>query len=368
MTMRNIITLFLALAVGGGGALAPDAHASTVNEIARIKGQGESVLRGLGLVVGLNGTGDQGKDLALARPLASVYANNGVPVLPDELRNARTVALVTVTCTIPEGGARSDDRFDVSVSAIHSATSLAGGRLYLVPLQGPFPGQPVYAVAEGEVTIESPTSPRTGRVRGGARMIRDIRTGEVSDSFTLVLRPPFAGWGAASEVASTITQNIYGRAGRSLGSLPPIATVLDDRSIRIDIPPQERPNAAAFVGDVLATPVKISLLRLPAQVIYNRESGMIVVTGDVEISPVAITHRDLTITTVIPPPEPTPEYPLVETRRWAGIATSPRPTDKARLQDLLDAFNQLKVPVNEQIAILSMLEKTGKLHARLVID
>jgi flagellar P-ring protein FlgI len=184
----------------------------------------------------------------------------------------------------------------------------------------------------------------------------------------LVLRPPFAGWGSASEVASTITQNIYGRAGRALGGLPPVATVLDERSIRIDIPPQERGNAAAFVADILATPINVALLRLPAQVIYNKESGMIVVTGDVEISPVAITHRDLTITTVIPSPEPTHLDPLVETRRWAALSTTARPQERAKLQDLLDAFNQLKVPVTEQIAILSMLEKTGKLHARLVID
>lgn len=363
--MRNIISLILALALFLPMSAA---HASTVNEIARIQGQGESVIRGVGLVVGLNGTGDNGKDLVLARPLAAVYANNGNPVLIDELRNARTVALVTITATIPETGARTDDRFDVHVAAMHSATSLVGGRLYLVPLQGPFPGQPVFAVAEGQVIIESPNSPRTGRVRGGARMIRDIRTGEVSETFTLVLRPPFAGWAAASEVASTITQNIYGNAGRLTGGLPRIATVIDDRSIRIDIPVQERANAAAFVGDVLSTPINIALLRLPAQVIYNQESGMIVVTGEVEISPVAITHRDLTITTVVPAPLPTPENPLVETKRWMGVGTSTRPAERARLQDLLDAFNQLKVPVTEQIAILSMLEKTGKLHARLVID
>jgi flagellar P-ring protein FlgI len=363
--MRNVQVFVVALVVL---VCAAGARASTVGQIARIQGQGESVLRGVGLVVGLNGTGDNGKDLVLARPLAAVYANNGNPVLLDELKNARTVALVTVTVTVPEAGARTDDRFDIAVAAMHSATSLAGGRLYLVPLQGPFPGQPVYAVGEGEVMIESAASPRTGRVRGGARMIRDIRTGEVSDSFTLILRPPFAGWAAASEVASTITQNIYGSAALAMGGLPAVATVIDDRTIRIDIPVQERASAAAFVGDVLSTPINMNLLRLPAQVIYNKESGMIVVTGDVEISPVAITHKDLTITTVVPPPVPTLLDPLVETRRWTGVATTGRPTERARLQDLLDAFNQLRVPVTEQIAILSMLEKTGKLHARLVVD
>jgi flagellar P-ring protein precursor FlgI len=362
--MPRIICILLALAL-----LALPARAgTTVNEIARIQGQGESFLRGMGLVVGLNGTGDSGKDLALARPLAEVYKNNGIPVLVDELKSTSTVAVVMVLCTVPEGGARTDDRFDISVSAVGNAKSLAGGTLYLAPLAGPYQRDLVYAIAEGKLTIEDPTSPRSARVRSGARMIRDIKTGAVGESFTLVLRTAFSGWSAASEVATTITQNIYGKSGRAAAGLPQIATVLDERSVRIDIPPVERANAAAFIADVLSTPINMSLLKLPAQVIYNRESGVIILTGDVEISPVAITQKDLTITTTVPAPVPTPESPLIETKRWTSLGTNVKNGERAKLQDLLDAFNQLKIPVEEQINILSMLEKTGKLHARLVID
>jgi flagellar P-ring protein precursor FlgI len=349
--------------------LAAPAHAgTTVNEIARIEGQGQSILRGMGLVVGLNGSGDSGKDLALARPLAEVYRNNGIPVLVDELKNTSTVALVMVQCVIPETGARTDDRFDVIVSAVNNAKSLAGGTLYLAPLQGPYRDDKVFAVAEGQLAVEDPATPRSARIRGGARMIQDIKTGVVGDSFKLILRPPFAGWAAASQVATTITQEIYGKAGRTAVAVPQIATVLDERTIRIDIPAVERPSAAAFVGDVLATPINMALLKLPAQVIYNREAGVILITGDVEISPVAITQKDLTITTTMPPPVPTADSPLIDTKRWTGLGTGARTGERAKLQDLLDAFNQLKIPVSEQINILSMLEKTGKLHARLVID
>jgi flagellar P-ring protein FlgI len=351
--------------------LASSLPAATVAEIARIEGRGETILKAPGLVVGLNGTGDSGKDLATARPLAELLKNNGNPVLLDELKSVKTVALVWVSCTVPEGGARENDKIDVTVAAMHGATSLAGGQLVISPLMGPYDKSDratVYAFAEGPVIVESSENPRRGRVRGGARIVRDIVPDSLGTSFRLVLRPPFSGWSAATEVATSITQNLYGKTGRNLAGLPPIATVLDDRTIRIDVPEVERPSQPAFIGDIMSTPVNIALLKLPAQVIYNQESGVIILTGDVEISPVAITQRDLTITTTIPPPEPTPDNPLVETRRWAAVGTGIKNGDRAKLQDLLDAFNQLKIPIAEQIAILSMLEKTGKLHARLIID
>lgn len=350
------------------GACVPALGSGTsVKEIARIEGQGELELRGFGLVVGLPGTGDTGKDLAVARPLQQVYLNNGNPVLVDELRSARTVALVSVACRVPAHGARVGDRFDVRVQAVLSAKSLAGGTLLVCALQGPYPGDPVYALAEGPVGLEG-AAPTSGRVRDGARMIRDAGGSSLGDSFVLVLRPPYAGWAAASEVASAITQNIYGKTVRGLGALPQIATVLDERRIRVDIPPQERSNAAAFVGDVLTTPINVALLKLPARVICNEAAGRIVITGDVEISPVAITQQDLTITTTVPPPTPSAERPMLETTTWAALAPGARDSERARLQDLLNALNQLKVPVSDQIGILMMLERTGKLHAHVIME
>lgn len=372
--MRRIAQCMWA-ALGIAIAAAASSAGTTVAEIARIKDQGSSVVQGLGLVFGLNGTGDSGKEPVVARPLMELYKNSGNP-LGDiaELKNAKSVAIVWVRCAIPEGGWRTNDTFDVTIAAMHNATSLEGGLLYMAPLRGPYPDpnpetNPVWAMASGPVVLESAKQPRTGRVRGGAQMIREmpLQTA-ITDSFTLVLNKPFSGYAAASEVASSITQNLYGKTGRNLAGLPPIATVIDDRSIRIDIPPAERSNAAAFVGDVLSTPVTMALLKLPAQVIYNQAAGKILLTGDVEISPVAITAADLTITTTIPPPAPTPDNPLVETKRWAALAPGAKENDRAKLEDLLSAFNQLNIPVSDQVALLSMLEKTGKLHAKLIVD
>jgi flagellar P-ring protein precursor FlgI len=347
----------------------------TVGEIARLKDNGGSVIQGLGLVMGLNGTGDSGKDPMLARALLEFHRNNGNTLGGiEELKTTRTVALVTVMCSIPDGGWQADDRFDVTVAAVGNSTSLEGGVLYLAPLRGPWADpnpetNPIFAMASGPIVLENAKQPRSGRVRNGAQMIREMpRTRELTSTFTIVLNKPYAGYSAASEIASSITQNIYGKAGRALAGLPPIATVLDDRCIRIDIPEAEQENAPAFVGDVMATPVTVALLKLPKQVIYNQQSGKIVVTGDVEISPVALTSADLTITTTMPAPTPTPDNPMVETKRWTAIAPGAKETERARLNDLLNAFNQLNIAVTDQIALLEMMEKAGKLHAKLVRD
>lgn len=349
------------------------AGATTVGEIARIEGQGESVLWGVGLVMGLPGTGDSGKELAVARPLAEVLRNSGIPVADfAELKNSTSVALVNVRCTVSESGARADDTLDVRVSVINSAKSLKGGTLFLTPLRGPYRGSEVYAVAEGDLVIEDTTTPTVARVRHGARIVREINTSlPLGDSFTLVLRPYYAGWASAASIAAQITQDVYGRPAAEIGEaagLAPVATVIDDRTVRIDIPQAERTDRAAFIADVLSTRIDASLLKLPAQVICNARTGAIVVTGDVEISPTAITHKDLTITTTIPAPVPTAANPILETTRWTEAGTRLSPVEKARLQDLLSVFKQLNIPVTEQITILEMLHKGGQLQARLIVD
>jgi flagellar P-ring protein FlgI len=352
--------------------LVPLAFATSVKDLTRIEGQGESILRGVGLVVGLQGTGDSTKDLQIARPLVALLQNNGQGVgLPDEFTKSknegRAIALVSVTCVVPRGGVLTDDTLDVNVTVMNTATSLRGGRLYLTALQGPYKGQPVFAIAEGAIEIESETTLTTARVRSGARMIRDVPAPTIGDEFRLILEPPFAGWSSASRIAENI-QSTVAPLGRSTVALPKLARVVDERTISIVIPPDERSDKAAFLADVLSTEIRTELLDLPAQVIVNERRGAIIVTGDVQISPVAITHKDLTITTTVPAPTPTAANPQVRTQRWTDVTTGASPRETARLADLLAAFKNLDIPVGEQIHIIQMLHKTGKLHAKLVMD
>ena len=362
-TDRRFIHLFMVLALAGVVVGFPTRGAAgSVKELARIEGQAETILQGFGLVTGLPGTGDSGKDLALARPLFEVLRNAGNQLgTPAELAGSKSVAMVMISCVIPRGGAKADDTFDVIVTAVNKPGSLKGGTLLLAPLTGPYPGSPVFALAQGQLVIEDPEVPTSARVRGGARMIQDIAGPKVGESFNIVLEPWFAGWSASSQVAQAINAKADPRGGG-------VASAIDERTIRVVVPPAERGNKAAFLADVMSAPVNYTLLELPAQVIYNREAGAIIVTGDVEIAPVAISHRDLSVTTTIPAPVPTPANPIVQRDGWIDVQTRARPAEAAKLSDLLAALKQLDVPVDDQVSLLEMLHKTGKLKARIVKD
>lgn len=361
---RRVLTLTLAIVLI---AFSTRAHATTVRELVRMRGQGESVIHGIGLVGGLNGTGDSGKDLVLARPLAQVLQRMGNPIPNfEELKNSKSVALVMITCVIPPAGAEVDDQFDIRISVINSASSLEGGELWVAPLTAAVPGGDLYAFAQGPISIEDPNTPTVARVHAGARMVRPIiTTPDVAAGFELVIDKNFAGWSSAAQIASQINQQ-YLLTSRELGNQ--VAKVLNERTIRINVPEQERANPAAFVGDVMSTELNTSLLGLPAMVVVNERTGGIVVTGDVEIDPAVITHRGLTITTTTPAPIPTPDLPLVERSNWAAIDTNATKSGQSRLGDLLKAFEQLDVPPKDQIEILQMLHRAGKLHARLVVE
>jgi flagellar P-ring protein precursor FlgI len=375
-TTRLLLTLAAVFALLAGvnrAAAQADASAGviSVQELCRIEGQGESVLRGVGLVTGLKGTGDSGADLVLARPLAEFYKANGNPI-PDlrELAKAKSAALVFIEVVIPKEGARRDDQLDVYVTTSHSAMSLAGGRLVLAPLLGPLAGDDtVYAFASGAITLEDPMVTTAGVIRGGARLTADVLMPAVGGEFNLVVHPHYRGWTVTDQLADTI--NALAPEVDPIAEEPStglIATALDDSTVQVIIPAAERGNPAKFISRVLSATFSPSLLRLPAQVIVNSRTGSIIVTGNVEISTVAIAHKDLVVSTTTPPPVPSPANPLTENHRSALVQTTGRASERARVQDLLQALRQLDVPVTDQINILTQIHRAGRLHARLIVE
>lgn len=361
---RPLATLFglLLALLAPVGAVRGD----TLRELVRVEGESRTTILGLGLVIGLPGTGDSGKELPAARVVAEVLRNMGDPIPDlDELARSKSAALVMVTCNIAAGGGRVGDEFDVRVSVIHTATDISGGTLLVAPLRGPLPGQGVFAFARGEVVVEDEDVPTIGVVRGGAQLVRDLIAAVEGSSFDIILKPPYAGHSAASEIAGRINDSLRGRPD---DEGPAIATAIDDRVIRIDVPAAERQAMTPFVADVLGIQIDLTTLRLPARVVVNTRTGSIVATGDVRISPVTFTVGELRINITVPAVEPTPANPEVVTERWSSMATGARESQLARLQDLQDALNRLRVPVEDQIAVLHQLKNAGQLHAELIID
>lgn len=341
---------------------------TSVQDLARIEGQSRSPLRGIGIVTGLRGTGDSGAELVMARPLAEVYRNNGNPIgeLKD-LAKSKSAAIVTLSAMIPEGGGKKGDLIDVYVQVSHSASSLRGGTLVLSPLLHPLPNmpEPVFGFATGMITIEDTEVPTVGVIRGGGQLIKDVRPAAIEDAFTLVIRPAFRSFKTASELADAINGPATDlEFGESMPEM--IATPIDDASVRVVIPVHERETPARFIGRVMATRFNPVFMDLPAQVVVNERTGSIIVTGDVEISSVTVGSERLVVTTTNPPPTPTAQDPLVSRTNFTDFGTAASPTERSRLQDLLDAFKRLNVPTREQIQILEQIYRTGRLHARFV--
>lgn len=343
------------------------ARATSIQDLVRIKGQERNVLTGIGIVVALEGTGDKSKDSYIAaRPYATLLANLGDPLGSlQELAKADAYALVSVGMEIPPAGVREGDRLDVSVSAMFNAKSLAGGRLVVSPLRIPRPDAPdlaPMAFAEGPIVIEG-TNLRSGVIRGGGQMLADIRTNPVTRSGTLslVLKDQYAGYPVATTLANAINDE-FGMDGRG-----DIAVVEDAKNVRVLLPAADRAGPAQFIATLMTIPIDPSLIQTEARIVINERQGIILVTGNVEIGPVGITHKGLTITSITPPPQPTPQNPVTDTTRWTALdMTDHSSRNSTRLVDLLNAFKQLNVPVADQIAIIHELRKTGALHAEIV--
>jgi flagellar P-ring protein precursor FlgI len=363
MRFAKTITVVLVL------LLTHQALAVKIADITRMSGARTNVLTGMGLVIGLKGTGDGGAYLPAMQQLAQMLTKFQDPSNIANLQNASNVAIVSVFATLPTTGVRNGDHLDVRVASTGAATSLKGGTLYMVSMVGP-DGMPYtprdaqgnklqpipYATAYGE--IETEDTPTAGIVKGGATVEVDLPQKYIDNAgrFTLIIDDPSASWTMASSIAKLINES--NESGEQ------IAVAVDPKNVVVQIPSAERATPDNFISTVLQLPVRLQPAE--ARVRINSKSGTVVVTGDVEISPTVISHKGLTITTVNPTAPPTIRNPQVLTK--TTVALDPAAMGGAKLQDLAAAFDQLKVPVEDRIDIIKELYKTGYLHAKLIID
>ena len=341
-------------------ATATPAFAVKVADITRLAGQRPNTLTGMGLVVGLKGTGDGGDFAPAINPLREMLAKFANPVTVRDLDNVKNIAVVLLTATVPANGVRDGDRIDVYVMSQGAAKSLKGGRLFVAPMTGPVPGSGIFALAEGPLVLEDPSTPTVGVVKGGAVMEVDLPAKYIENGrFTLILEDPSASW----TMASTIAKNINELEGDG-GEDDSIAVAVDPKNIVVTIPDAERDRPDSFISRVQQLPVR--LMPAEARVQINERTGTLIVTGDVEISPVVISHKGLTISTTEPRPVPTPRFPLTTTKDVVSLDTTAQ--GGAKLKDLVDALEQLKVPAEDRITIVKELYKTGMLHAKLIVE
>jgi flagellar P-ring protein FlgI len=346
----KIIAATLMLMVGTRSALA-----LRVQDITRLKGDQPNELIGMGLVFGLNGTGDGGDSSAAMRPLQTMLAKFGDPITATrELKDVKNVALVHLSVTVPAAGVHMGDRLDVKVSGIASK-SLKGGQLLVVPMLGPHPSdRNVYAWASGALQVETENL-NVGTVKGGCVMQTDIRMEPiVNGTVTLVLLPSSASYAMATAIAEQINEDVSPETDGK-----PVAIAEDATSIVVTIPKPELGHSAAFIARIKALPVP----SLPgaAKVRINSSTGTIVFSGDVELSPAMISHKTLTITITAP------NAPAAAPAGAPGntVTLDAGKQGGAKLKELVDAFNMMKVPAADRIEIVKQLVDIGALHCEL---
>lgn len=351
--------LSLAIASILVAAIALPASAVRIQDITHLKGRRENRLLGYGLVVGLSGTGDGSKFETTIITLQSLLSKYGMPVPASMLKDAKNVAVVLVTATLPDNGVREGDPVDVEVSSIGVAKSLAGGRLIMTPLQGPG-REAIYAWASGSVRLTDVKLKTSGVIRRGAVMEADVIHSYIAEDYTinLVLEDDFASWPWAAAIAERINED-----ASEIGQVREFARALGPKNVVVTIPAVNRENPAAFIANI----EQIELLLPPseAKVVINRRTETIVISGDVEIGPAVIAHNGMSIMITQPVPKPTAESPLVREDHVVGIESPKSRRGGTRLQMLVSSLNELHVPAKDIIEIIENLARTGKLTGKL---
>jgi flagellar P-ring protein precursor FlgI len=348
----------------------PAAATSRIKDIAHITGVRNNSLAGYGLVIGLRGTGDRQQTVFTQQTLKSMLDRFGVN-LDNQVIRVQNIAAVVVTADLP-AFEKPGSKVDVTVSSIGDAASLQGGILLQTPLQGP--DGIVYAIAQGAlvlggfsagndatgVTVNHPT---VGRIANGAIVERAVLAGlpQTVDTLDLELdRTDFTNVGR-------VTQALNDAFGR------PIASAMDGRSVRLSLPAEYRQRPVEFIAAVEAVSVDMDT---KAKVVVNERTGTVIIGSDVTISPVSISHGNLSIQIEthfeVSQPAPlsqgktivTPDQKVTAQEQKSNFVTLNK---NATVEDLIRALNALGVTPRDTIAILEALKSAGALQAELEI-
>ncbi len=347
------------------------AQCQRIKDIVDIQGIRGNPLTGIGLVIGLTGTGDS--SLPAQRMLVKILKDEGMVVSTGDL-SGNNIAIVMVTAHL-EPFARLNSRIDVEVSSFQDAESLQGGTLLSTLLKG-LDGE-VYAVAQGAVSLAGWTASgdkasitknhqAIGVIPGGATVERE----EIATFIEYFANKRFITLNLRNVDFSTA-----GRIGKTINQIyPDCATVIDAGTIRVKVPDKiNQEGIADFIADIRKPEIRVDI---PAMVVINERTGTIVVGGSVGISSVAISQGSLVVkikekylisqpdteftmgatTEIIPDTELSvaePEGVLIPIPRTVTVA------------ELARTLNAIGATPSDLIAIFHALKKAGALQAKL---
>ena len=367
MSMRFAFLLALAMVA----AIPLSAQAARVKEVASVQGVRPNQLVGYGLVVGLDGTGDQTTQTPFtSQSVNSMLAQMGVTVPPGAAMQLKNVAAVLVTAVLPPF-AQPGQQVDVVVSSVGNAKSLRGGTLVATPLKG-LDGQ-IYAMAQGNLIVGG-----AGASAGGSKVqINHLSAGRVPMGATIergvptpVLEGPFVQFdviGSGFATSRTVARAINRAKGEGT------AQAVDGRVVRVRLP-QDPGERVDFLADIENLPVED--VKPAARVVLNARTGSIVMNEAVTLGPCAVAHGNLSVTIsstpVISQPNAFGQGQTVQAEKTditisqTGGALVQMPAG-AQLTDVVRALNALGATPMDLLAILQAIKAAGALNAELEV-
>ena len=353
------------------GGVQADARAERIKDIASIQGVRQNQLIGYGLIVGLDGTGDQTTQTPFTtQSLQGMLQQLGITLPAGVNLQLKNVAAVMVTAVLP-AFAKPGQQVDVTVSSMGNSKSLRGGTLLLTPLRG-VDGE-VYGIAQGNVVIAG-----AGASAGGSKaQINQLNSGRVPAGAT-VERAVASPLLAAETIDLELNTTDFGNARRVVDAINAslgqgIASAVDARVIRV-LAPMDSNGRVEFLAKM--EDLEIETGAAPAKVIINARTGSVVMNQAVTLQPCAVAHGNLSVTINSTPQVSQPnalaagqtvaseKTDIQIKQESANLVMMPAGT---KLADVVKALNALGANPQDLLAILQAMKASGALRAELEV-
>ena len=355
-------------------AISNAAMAERIKDLASVAGVRSNQLVGYGLVVGLDGTGDQTTQTPFTvQSIKNMLQQFGVTIPPGINMQLKNVAAVTVHADLPPF-AKPGQTIDVTVSSLGNATSLRGGSLLLAPLKGADGN--IYAIAQGNLVVGgfgaegsdgssvTVNVPSVGRIPNGATVEQPVPTDfHAYDSIMLNLHAP--DFTTSTRLATLINDTLGGGVAESLDSV----------SVRVRAPqdPMQRTSFLAHLENLEVEPGQAA-----AKVIINSRTGTVVIGSHVRVTPAAVSHGSLVVTISEQPFASQPIAPFGRTGETVVLPDSEVDISQGdgtmflfepgtSLDEIVQAVNRVGAAPGDLVAILEALKQAGALRAELLV-
>jgi len=347
-------------------------HAERIKDMAQVQGVRTNQLVGYGLVVGLNGTGDQTSQAPFTiQSLMNMLAQLGVVVPSNVTPQLKNIAAVSVHAVMP-AFVKPGQTIDITVNSIANAKSLRGGSLLVTPLHG-LDGQ-IYAIAQGNLIVSgfgvdandgsklTVNVPSSGRVPNGATIERAVPTQiEKGDAIILNLNDP--DFTTATRLVASVN-NAMGAGA---------ASIIDGESVRVRAP-LDLTQRIAFLSTV--ENLQVEPASAAAKVIINSRTGTVVISSNVRVSPAAVSHGSLSVS--IKEEQSASQPGPYSKGQTTVLNNSVIKVDQGsnhmflfnpgvELEQIVRAVNDVGAAPGDLVAILEALKEAGALQAELIV-